>query len=327
MIRRRHALAAGLSALGLSLRAGAQQRMARVGFVALPQRPAALESSRFGAFARGMRELGYVEGRTLQIDWRFADGDPQRLPDLLAELLRLKVDVIVAGATPVVAAAQKATTSVPVVMANVNDPVGSGFVRSLGRPGGNVTGHAGLSTDLGPKLVEMLLTIAPGIRRLAILVNPQNVSSDELFRRLDTAARALGAATLRVDAATVQAVEAGFAEMARAQAQGVVVGADSFFVEQRQAIAALALAHRLPSMYAFREHVEAGGLISYGQHLGDGYRRAALYVDRILKGAKPADLPVEQSSLLELVINRTTARTLGLALTMELQARADELVD
>src|SRR5919201_895071 len=262
-----------------------QQRSWRVGFVALPERPEPLEGSRFGAFALGMRELGYIERRTLTIEWRFAGGEVDRLAELAAEVVQRKVDIIVAGETPVISAAQKATATIPIVMAASNDPVGSGFVESLGRPGHNITGVSILSTDLSGKLVEMLQSVAP------------------------TATRVTGQP---VEAATAEGIEQAFARMRRQDASAVVIAADSFFVEQREQIAQLALKHRLPSIFSFREHVQAGGLISYGQHLADSYRRAATYVDRIFNGAKPSELPVELSTRLELIVNLKTAKALGL---------------
>jgi putative ABC transport system substrate-binding protein len=299
----------------------------RVGFLVLPARPQPLESSRFGAFAHGMRELGYIEGKTLEIEWRFADGDVGRLEGLAEELVRLQVDIIVAGATPVIRAAQKATVTIPIVMATNNDPVGSGFVASLARPGGNITGLSNLSTDLSPKLVELLLGIVPKIPRVAVLLNPKNSSNAAVLENLQLALHRVDATTLPVEAATVEEIEIAFAKLSQQKAAAVVVAPDTYFVEQRLQIAALAIKYRMPSMYSFREHVEAGGLISYGENLADSYRRAATYVDRIIKGAKPGDLPVEQSTKLELSINRTAARALNLNIPADLLARSDEVIE
>ncbi len=274
-----------------------------------------------------MRELGYVEGGNLVIEWRFAGGEIARLPALAAELVKLKVDVIVAGATPPIGAAQQATTTIPIVMAAANDPVGSGFVASLGRPGGNITGLSMLSADLSPKLVDLLLSIAPKVPRVAILVNPRNSSNAAILENLQAAIRRATAISLPVDAAPAQEIENAFSRMSQQNAAAVVVAPDTLFVEQRQQIADLATRYRLPSMFSFREHVEAGGLISYGDHLADSYRRAATYVDRIFKGAKPGDLPVELSTKLELFINRGTARTLGLTIPADLLALADEVIE
>ena len=289
-----------------------QQRTWRVGFLALPERPDPLETSRFGAFARGMRDLGYIEGRNLLIEWRFAGGEAGRLAALAAQLVNLKADIIVAGGTPVINAAQKATATIPIVMATSNDPVGSGFVASLGRPGGNTTGLSNLSPDLSAKVVEMLLSVSPKVSRIAILVNPRNSSNAAIAVNLQVAMQGGGPVGLPVEASTAEGIESAFHRMREQKADAVVVAPDTVFVEQRQRIADLANNYRLPSMYSFREHVEAGGLISYGQHLSDSYRRAATYVDRIFKGAKPSELPIEQSTKLELIINLKTAKALGL---------------
>ena len=314
----RRTLISAIALATVCARSGAfaqQQRSWRVGFVALPERPEPLEGSRFGAFALGMRELGYIERRNLTIEWRFAGGEVGRLAELAAEVVQRKVDVIVAGETPVISAAQKATATIPIVMAASNDPVGSGFVESLGRPGHNITGVSILSTDLSGKLVEMLQSVAPTATRVAILLNPLNSSN---------AAIATGQP---VEAATAEGIEQAFARMQRQDASAVVIAADSFFVEQRERIAQLALKHRLPSIFSFREHVQAGGLISYGQHLADSYRRAATYVDRIFNGAKPSELPVELSTRLELIVNLKTAKALGLTVPDAILARADEVIE
>jgi putative ABC transport system substrate-binding protein len=304
-----------------------QQRSWRVGFVALPERPEPLEGSRFGAFALGMRELGYIERRNLTIDWRFAGGEVGRLAELAAEVVQRKVDVIVAGETPVISAAQKATATIPIVMAASNDPVGSGFVESLGRPGHNITGVSILSTDLSGKLVEMLQSVAPTATRVAILLNPRNSSNAAIAINLQVAMEGARVTGQPLEAATAEGIEQAFARMQRQDANAVVIAPDSFFVEQREQIAQLALKHRLPSIFSFREHVQAGGLVSYGQHLADSYRRAATYVDRIFNGAKPSELPVELSTRLELIVNLKTAKALGLTVPETLLARADEVIE
>ena len=304
-----------------------QQRIWRVGFLALPARPEPLEPSRFGAFARGMRDLGYLEGKNILIEWRFADGDAGRLADLATELVKLPVDIIVAGGAPVINAAQKATGTIPIVMTTSNDPVGSGFVASLGRPGGNITGLSNLSSDLGPKLLGMLLSVAPKVSRVAMLLNPRNSSNAALAIRLQIAMQGAGPVGVPVEAAAAEDIEPAFAKMKEQNADAVIVAPDTVFVEQRRRIAELALAYRLPSMFSFREHVEAGGLMSYGQHLVDSYRRSAIFVDRIFKGAKPSDLPVELSTKLELCLNRKTATALRLTIPSELLALADDVVE
>jgi putative tryptophan/tyrosine transport system substrate-binding protein len=298
-----------------------------VGFLALPARPDRLEASRFGAFVRGMREEGYVEGGNLKIEWRFAGGDVAQLPRLAAELIALNPDIIVGGSTPVIHAAQMATNTIPIVMAPTNDPVGSGLVNSLSQPGGNITGLSNLSTDLSAKTIELLQLIAPMALRVAVLSNPENSSNVAVLDNLRAAMERVGVTAIVVEASSAQSIDTAFAKMGEKGAQAVVVAPDTIFVEQRRQIAELALKHRLSSICEFREHVEAGALMSYGQNLADGYRRTATFVDKILKGAKPADLPIEQSTKLELVINFKTAKVLGLTVPPSLLARADEVIE
>jgi putative ABC transport system substrate-binding protein len=274
-----------------------------------------------------MRELGYVEGDNLAIDYRFAEGKAEHLSNLVADLLKLKPDVLVVAGTPAVRAAQEATTSIPIVMGTASDPIGSGFVQSLARPGGNITGLSNLSSDLSPKLMEMLRSIGPKLFRVAILVNPTNQSHAPVVASLRVAAQGVNLEITTVEAATPQEIESAFSSMNRHGAGAVIVAADAFFIQQGQQIADLARKHRMPSVFPFREQVDAGGLMSYGQHLADNFRRAATYVDRILKGAKPADLPVEQSTKLELVINLRTAAALGVTVPPELLVLATELIE
>jgi putative tryptophan/tyrosine transport system substrate-binding protein len=328
-MRRREfvSLLGGAAAWPLAARAQQQRRIWRVGFLAIPLRPAVLESSRYAAFAQGMRKLGYVEGDNLAIEYRFAEGKAERLSNLVAELLELKPDVLVVAGTPAVRAAQEATTSIPIVMATTNDPIGSGFVQGLARPGGNITGLSNLSTDLSPKLMEMLRSIAPKLSHVAILVNPTNQSHAPVVASLRAAAQGVNLEIGTVEAATPQEIESAFSSMNQQSAGAVIVAADAFFIQQGQQIADLALKHRMPSVFSFREQVDADGLMSYGQHLADNFRRAATYVDKIFKGAKPADLPVEQSTKLELVINLRTAKALGLTIPPELLVLATEVIE
>jgi putative ABC transport system substrate-binding protein len=264
-------------------RAQQQRKIWRVGFLPIPQRPAVLESSRYGAFAQGMRKLGYVEGDNLAIEYRFAEGKAERLSNLVAELLALKPDVLVVAGTPAVRAAQEATSSIPIVMATTNDPIGSGFVEGLARPGGNITGLSNLSTDLSPKLMEMLRSIAPKLSRVAILVNPTNQSHGPVVVSLRAAAQGVKLEIGTVGAATPQEIESAFSSVNQQSAGAVIVAADAFFIQQGQQIADLARKRRMPSVFSFREQVDAGGLMSYGQHLADNFRRAATYVTRFSK--------------------------------------------
>jgi ABC-type uncharacterized transport system substrate-binding protein len=311
----------------LAARAQQQRKIWRVGFLAIPLRPAVLESSRYGAFAQGMRELGYVEGDNLAIEYRFAEGKAERLSNLVTELLELKPDALVVAGTPAVRAAQEATTSIPIVMATTNDPIGSGFVQGLARPGGNITGLSNLSTDLSPKLMEMLRSIAPKLSHAAILVNPTNQSHAPVIASLRAAAQGVDLEIGTVGAATPQEIESAFSSMNQQSVGAVIVAADAFFIQQGRQIADLARKHRMPSVFSFREQVDAGGLLSYGQHLADNFRRAATYVGKIFKGAKPADLPVEQTTKLELAINLRTAKALGLTIPPELLVLATEVIE
>jgi len=233
----------------------------------------------------------------------------------------------VAGTTLSVQAAKKATTSVPIVMVAIPDPIGEGFAASLSRPGGNITGLSTIVTEASAKHVELLRVVIPNLSRVAVLINPSNPSDSLILEQINGAAFSSGVKVLPVEAGTAAEIEAGFSAMTRARAEAVIVAADSFFDVQRDQIARLAVKNRLPTIYSNREPTEAGGLMSYGQDLTDQYRRAAAYVDKILKGAKPSDLPVEQPLVLELVVNRKTAKALGLALPRELLLRADKLIE
>ena len=304
-----------------------QEKVWRVGFLALVSRPVSLESHRIGAFSRRMRELGYIEGKNLVIEWRFADGKPERLPSLAADLVQLKVDVIVTGSNAAVSSAQKATTTTPIVMGNSDDPVADGFVKSLARPGSNITGLTNLYSDLGPKQLEILLNTVPKLSRVAVLVYPAYSSHARLLKKLENAAQKASVEVRSVEARTSAEIDSGFSRMSRENAGAVIIGSAPLFNQQTRQIAELTKKHQLPSISAIREHADAGGLMSYGQNLADNYRHAATYVDKILKGAKPGDLPVELPTKLELVINRKTAGVFGLTIPKELLLRADQVID
>ena len=273
-----------------------------------------------------MRELGYVEGKNLVVEWRFADGKFERLPGLAAELVQLKVDVIVAVASPAIGAAQKATTTIPIVMATTGDPVGSGFVKSLARPGGNITGLSNMGGDIGPKLFDLLHSVVPKLSRVAVLVTPTSTTYRAILESIQAAAQKAGVKTLVAEASSPQDIENAFSMMVREKADAVIVGASTFFSQQRRQIGELATKYRIPSMFGNRVNVEAGGLMSYGYKVTDNYQRSATYVDKILKGAKPGDLPVEQPVALELVVNLKTAKALGLTIPQTILLRADEVI-
>jgi putative tryptophan/tyrosine transport system substrate-binding protein len=301
-----------------------QGRVWRVGF--LSSVSASSSSQNTDAFLKGMRELGYVEGKNLVIQWRFADGKLERLPGLAADLVQLKMDVIVAAASPSIGAAQQATTKIPIVMATTGDPVGSGFVKSLARPGGNITGLSSMSGDLGPKLFDLLHSTVPELHRVAVLVTPTSTTYREILEGVQDAAQRAGVRTLVFEASSPEEVENAFSTMSRENVDAVIVGSSSFLSQQRRQIAELALKYRMPSMFGNPAIVEAGGLMSYGYEVTDNYQRAATYVDRLFKGAKAGDMPVEQPTKLELVVNLKTAKAIGLTIPQAIMLRADVVI-
>ena len=318
------ALAVSLLAAPLAADAQAPAKVPRIGFLSArspTDNPYLLE-----AFRQGLRELGYVEGQSIAIESRFADGRPERLPALAAELVRLKVDVIVTGGPPAPEAAKQATSTIPIVFPVAGDPVGEGLVASLARPGGNITGLASIAPEVVGKQLELLKEIVPKISRVAILQNPGNQIHPVVLRQAEGAARTLGMQLQILKAGSPTEIEAAFAAMRSQRAGGVLVLRDSLFLAQRTQITALATKSHLPAVYGLREHAEAGVLMAYGASLPPMYRRAATYVDKILKGAKPADLPIEQPTKFELVINLKTAKALGLTIPQSLLQRADEVI-
>jgi len=311
------------------LRSFAQQqgKVWRVGFLAPRRRPASLDSHAYGAFPQGMRELGYIEGKNLMIEWRFAEDDYERLPSLAAELVQLKVDVIVASGSGATRAAQNVTTTIPIVMANVGDALGSGIVKSLARPGGNITGTSLVLGDIGPKQLEMLLSVVPKLSRVAVLFNPASASYSPIQKSLQTAAQQTNVRILPVELRAAQGIENAFAIMTREKAEALIVLPDPIGNDHVRQIAENAGRTRLPSVASIREYVDAGGLMSYGQNWADNYRAAATYVDKILKGAHPGDLPVEQPTKFEMFINRKTAKALRLTIPQSLLISADQVIE
>ena len=328
MVKRRcliGAVTAGL--LGGVFGVAAQQagRVYRIGYLSAPSR-ASVEYA-LQAFLRRLRELGWIEGQNLVIEYRWAEGKVERLPELAADLVRLKVDVIVAPAVSAVLAAKNATSSIPIVMVFPSDPVGRGMVASLRRPGGNITGT---TSSLGPEIfgkqLQILKETIPNAARVAILSNPADPASELQMGAVDAAARSLGLRLQHVQARGPEDFERAFAAMARERAQALLVARDSTFLVHRARIAELALKGRLPTMYSFRESVEAGGLMAYAVNMGDFIGRAAVYVDKILKGAKPDDLAIEQPTRFELVIDLKSAKALGITVPQSLLLRADEVI-
>jgi putative ABC transport system substrate-binding protein len=279
-----------------------------------------------GAFLEGMRALGYVEGQNLVLEYRGAEGLYERFPALAAELVRLKVDVLMVPNTPAALAAKHATTTIPIVMAAVGDPVGSGLVASLARPGGNVTGVASVSPEVIEKQLEILKDVRPTVSRVAVLWNPTQPAHALMVRAAEEAAPALGVQLHLVEARGPEAFDRAFAAMTSAPAGALLVMGDRVFLEHRRRLAELAAMSHLPTVHNVRPYVEAGGLMAYGPSPLDILRRAATYVDKILKGAKPADLPVEQPTKFDLVINLKTAQALGITISPTLLFRADEVI-
>ena len=327
-MRRRAFVSGALVLLAAPLASQAQQgdRLPRIGFLSAISLTDPSLKPYFGAFRQALGDVGLVDGENITIDWRSADGNYQRLPDLAAELVRLKMDLIVAsGGPPVVRAVQRATATIPIVMTTSGDPVAAGLVASLARPGGNVTGRTIFTSELVGKRLELLREVVPKLSRVAILWNPANPSSE--LREADVLAKALGVRLHPVMAQSPSAIDETFAAMTREHVDGLYVVADSMLIDERQRIADLALKRRLPAVYANRLHVEAGGLMAYGADLLDQLRGVARYIARILKGAKPADLPVEQPTKFELVINLKTAKALGLTIPPSLLLRADQVIE
>jgi ABC-type uncharacterized transport system substrate-binding protein len=279
------------------------------------------------SFRQGLSELGYVEGQNILIDYRWAEGRPDRFPALAAELTQLRVDAIVTYNNPAVAALQQATRTIPIVVANMGDPVGSGFVASLARPGGNITGFSGLSEELGRKWVELLREAVPKVSRIAVLTVSQTPAAHTQWKEIQGAAKALQVTPQRHEIAGPDEIEHAFASLIKGRAQGLIVLPHAVTNARRTQIIKLAAEHRLPGMYPDSQYVEAGGLISYAANFADLHRRAATVVHKILKGVKPADLPVEQPTKFELVINLKTAKALGLTIPQTLLLRADHVIE
>jgi ABC-type uncharacterized transport system substrate-binding protein len=278
------------------------------------------------AFRQGLRDLGWVEGRNVALEVRFAEGKTDRLPALAAELVRLKVDVIATSSTPAALAAKRATTTIPIVIGFAADPVGSGIVTSLARPGGNITGWTHQGFELRRKYLQLLKEAVPGATRFGVLWNPTNQVHGPSLKIIEAAASQLKVELHEVGVQDPQQLENAFSALAQKQVEGIVVFPDGMFLAQTPLIVALAARQRLPVMYGVREYVEAGGLMAYGANLPEMYRLGAAIVDKILRGAKPADLPVEQPTKFELLINLKTAKALGLAIPQSLLVRADELI-
>ena len=321
-------LVGGLLAAPLAAEAQPREKLPRVGYLSPGSPSEPLRRRRLEAFRQGLRELGYVEGQNIVIEPRWAEGKYDRYPALAADLVRLKVDVIVPVGGAATQAVQQATRTIPIVMSLVLDPVGSGLVPSLARPGGNVTGTSFMGPDLVGKQLQLLKEVVPKVSRVALLRNPANPASAPGLHEAEAAARALGVRLQALEARNPQEIDSAFAAMTRERAGALLILADPIFGNQRRQIAELAAKRRLPGIYVGTpEYAEAGGLMVYGPNELDLNRRAAIYVDKLLKGAKPADLPVEQPTKFELVINLRTAKAIGLTIPPSLLQRADQIID
>ena len=277
------------------------------------------------AFRQGLHELGYVEGQNMTIEFRSAEGQIERLPDLAAELVHLPVDVIQAATSPTIRAAQRATSTIPIIMGNCQDPVGEGFVASLARPGGNITGMSGYNTEMEGKRVEILSELLPGITKIAGLYNMSNPVASSQWEALINASKILHLQARLLDVRKSEDIASAFDAATKDGVAAIAVGVDALTQANRDIIADLALRHRIPTIYGSREYVDAGGLISYGPSYPSLYRQAATYVDKILKGASPAELPIQQPTRFELLINLKIAKALGLTVPQLLLAQADEV--
>jgi putative ABC transport system substrate-binding protein len=329
-VNRRAFIVGGVAAVAAPFAADAEQpKPPRIGFLLMgfaaggqPLAQAGLTSA-FDAFRDGLRELGWIENENIAIEYRWAGEDPQRLPELAAELVRLKVDIII-GSTPGVRAAQHATTSIPIVMCVADDAVKQGFVLNLARPGGNITGMTSAS-ELAGKRLDLLRQATPRVSRVALLWNPPG-SVPDYMKETQMAGRSLGVTVQSVEVKTANDFESAFTSVLKGRAEALLVGPGQFLFTHQQRVVTFATNNRLPSIYAWKDPVGAGGLMAYGVNIPQVYRRAAYYVDKILRGTKPGELPVEQPTTFDLVINLKTAKALGLTIPPSLLAR-DQVID
>jgi putative tryptophan/tyrosine transport system substrate-binding protein len=317
------AILGGMAAWPIATRAQNAKRMPRIGYLMNRSGPGLFDEG----FLSGLREHGYEVGRNITIEYRWTEGETERLPALADELVALKVDAIVTGGTQAVQVAKKATTTTPIVMTSAQDAVGDGLVASLARPGGNVTGRSVYAPELTQKRIELLKEVVPSLSRVAALWNVQNTEAASQLREAEAAGRTLGIAIESLDVRIPDGLEAGMARAAQAGAGAVLIISDSSTISNRSQIGAAARRLNLPTIFANKAYLIGGGLMSYGPDIVDGYRLSAVYVDKILKGAKPADLPVEQPTKFELAINLGTAKAIGIEVPPTLLARADEVIE
>ena len=320
----RFALGAMLFALCLPVEAQQPTNVPRIAYLAANF--ASAIADRTEAFRQGLRELGYVEGKDIVIEYRYAEGKLEHLPTLAAELVRLKVDVIVTAGPASTRSAKEATVTIPIVMAQVNDPVGNGFVASLARPGGNITGLSTLAPEISGKQLELLKEIVPKLTRVAVIGNSTRAGTAQMLKETELAAEALKVQLQYLDVLAPKDIETAFRASNKGRADAVLVLTSPVFLSQRTQTAELAVKSRLPAIYSWPENVEDGGLMTYSVSITDLYRRSATYVDKILKGTKPADLPVEQPKKFEFIINLKAAKQIGLTIPPNVLARADKVI-
>ncbi|HEY3640424.1 MAG TPA: ABC transporter substrate-binding protein [Xanthobacteraceae bacterium] len=306
----------------LAARAQQPAKVWRIGIVVEGMRSAA-----YDGFLQGMDELGYVAGRNYTIEWRFADGRYLRILDVVGDFAKLNIDVIFLGSPAMIYPVRQATHTIPIVMGYSTDPVGNGFVSNLSHPGGNITGLASSGEDTSARQLQLLAALVPGLSRVGLLQNPENSDASAILERTQAAAQTAGLALVPVSARVPQDIDEAFQVLAREHVGALKVSSDRFFLTQQQQLADLALKYRLPSIFAERTYVEAGGLMSLGESLKDFYRHAASFVDKIFKGARAGDLPIEQLALFDLVVNRKTAQQLGVALPPRTGVAAYEVID
>jgi putative ABC transport system substrate-binding protein len=325
-MRRRELMLLLGSAMAAPRQLGAQQKaMPVIGFLSV--RSPSEAAGVLAAFHQGLGETGYVEGQNAAIEYRWAEGRYDRLPALAADLVSRKVDVIAAIAAPSTVTAKTATSTIPIVFLTGTDPVGDGLITSLARPGGNLTGVSILTLEMMPKRLELISELVPKARRIALLVNPNNPNAEPIIRAAQEAARKRPVQLGVLKAGAKSEIDSAFADVIHLQADAVLVGTDPFFTSRREQVVALAARHAVPAMYEYREFPDAGGLISYGASLPGTWRQLGLYVGKILNGAKPTDMPVQQPSTFELVINLKTAKALDLTIPPSILARADEVIE
>ena len=326
MIRRREFITLLGGAAAWSLAARAQQAMPVIGF--LGSASAGPYARMMAAFRQGLNEIGYVEDRNVAIEYRWAEGQNDRLPALAADLVRRQVTVIATTGTPETLAAKAATTTIPIVFQVGIEPVQVGLVASLSRPGGNLTGVTNLNVEVGPKRLELLQEVVPTATLMALLVNPTSPNlTESTTKDALAAARTLGVQLHVLHASTERDIDDAFAALVQLRAGALVIGSDVFFNSRREQLAGLALRHAVPAIFQFREFAVAGGLMSYGANFTDSYRQVGVYTGRVLKGEKPSDLPVHQSTKVELIINLKTAKALGITVPLTLLGRADEVIE